>query len=332
MTAPVLPDLFKPGNRLTRGITAFSSGMAGLEGSLRHAFPHLRDIVPLGREPVRHRTAGWTIGSVGVAIGEHPPLRLETAGRNGLLLYAPVRGSLSVWQDGARFAAPAADGWILFDERPARAESGANQGIIITLQRERLQSTFDIMVGAPAGPVCPKAQRIDLQTPIGRLSVDDLPLLLGYGSKASLRWPSGIPQAEDVVYRFVSRLLMPDVDVDAMRLRGVRSRHVVDLACGYMMSRIDEAIALTEVEQVAGVGARSLQQAFGECLGTTPKAWLKEQRLLLAHHLITQGDKSSVSAAATASGLNHFGRFSADFRLRFGVSPSALAGHPQTLH
>jgi transcriptional regulator GlxA family with amidase domain len=77
------------------------------------------------------------------------------------------------------------------------------------------------------------------------------------------------------------------------------------------------------------MGTRKLQGAFQRHLGTSPMGWLKEQRLLLAHHLIRQGGMS-VSQAATASGLNHFGRFAHAFRLRFGVTPRGAAGQSKS--
>ena len=84
-------------------------------------------------------------------------------------------------------------------------------------------------------------------------------------------------------------------------------------------------MTLTDVEGVVGVGTRSLQLAFVDCLGVTPKAWFKEQRLLLAHHLVTKGGEGTVTSAAVACGLNHFGRFAQDFKARFGQTPSELA-------
>ena len=91
-----------------------------------------------------------------------------------------------------------------------------------------------------------------------------------------------------------------------------------------MQLQINRALTLTEVETLAGVGTRKLQSAFLRHLGMTPMGWLKEQRLLLARHLILAGG-GSASTAATASGLNHCGGFARDFRRRFGITPSALA-------
>jgi len=325
--SPLLPDLFTSGCRLTGGQINPVTGLDSLERNYRFTFPHLQDMAPLTREPVRHRSTGWLTGSVGVGIGEHTPIRITTAGINGLLLYAPLTGRLQVRQDGTRHEAPSAQGWMLFNEWPAQAQTGANCGIIIAMKRARLQATFDTMMGAPSGDVCAHTQVLNLATPAGRSAQNDLPLLLHLSSEAAREWPEGVTHAEEAVYRFVARPIAPDLRDREARgpLRTARERHTVDLACGFMQSQIDRALTLTEVEALTGMGTRKLQGAFLRHLGRTPMAWLKEQRLLLAHHLIRTGGAGSVSTVATASGLNHFGRFARDFRQRFGVTPRDLA-------
>lgn len=329
---PLLPALFTPSCRLTGSQSAPMTGLDSLERNYRFTFPHLLDMAPLTLDAVRHRSTGWLTGSVGVGIGEHTPIRITTAGINGLLLYAPLSGRLQVRQDGNRYEAPSSQGWMLFNEWPAQAQTGANCGIIIALKRSRLQATFDTMMGAPSSPVCPHTQVLNLDTPAGRSAQNDLPLLLHLSSEAAREWPEGVTHAEDAVYRFVARLIAPDLRDREARgpLRTARERHTVDLACGFMQSRIDRALTLTEVEAMAGMGTRKLQGAFQRHLGTSPMGWLKEQRLLLAHHLIRRGGIESISQAATASGLNHFGRFAHDFRLRFGVTPRSAAGQSKS--
>jgi hypothetical protein len=180
------------------------TGLDSLERNYRFTFPHLQDIAPLTCEPVRHRSTGWLTGSVGVGIGEHSPIRITTASINGLLLYAPLTGRLQVRQDGTQHEAPCNQGWMLFNEWPAQAQTGANCGIIITLKRARLQTTFDILMGGPSGAVCPHTQVLNLHTRAGRTAQSDLPLLLHLSSEAAREWPQGVTLAEDAVYRFVA--------------------------------------------------------------------------------------------------------------------------------
>ena len=331
-----LPPLFSAGCRLTGGAKPYVMGLAGLEATYRITHPHLRDLAPLTREPVRHRTIGWLTGGVGVALGEQSPTRITTAGINGLLLQAGLSGRLQVWQDGRHYDTNALESWVLFNELPAQAQTSASSGVMISLRRDRLLATFDTMMGVPSGKVCPHTQVLSLQTPSVRRAHRDLPLLLHLARDASRHWPDGVRHAEDSIYRLVSRLLAPVYVHSEARGPGrqAREHRAVDLACGFMQSQIDRALTLTEVEAVVGLSTRALQSAFVLQLGVSPMAWLKEQRLLLAHHLIRSGGAESVSTAALASGLNHFGRFAVDFRARFGLTPQALSreSRPGHLH
>lgn len=331
---PNLPPLFSPGCRLTGGAKPYVMGVGGLETTYRINFPHLVDLAPLTRDPVRHRATGWLTGSVGVAIGDQSPTKVITAGMNGLILQAPFTGRLQVWQDGKYYDTNASTGWVLFNEMPAQAQISASSGVTISLRRQRLQATFDTMMGAPSGNVCPHTQVLNLETPSVRRAQRDLPLLLHLARNASRHWPEGVRHAEDSVYRLVSRLLAPAAVHREARGPGrqAREHRAVDLACGFMQSQIDRALTLTEVEAVVGLSTRALQSAFVHQLGVSPMAWLKEQRLLLAHHLIRSGGAESVSTAALASGLNHFGRFAVDFRARFGLTPQALSRESRSGH
>ncbi|WP_417562327.1 AraC family transcriptional regulator [Microbacterium sp.] len=87
-----------------------------------------------------------------------------------------------------------------------------------------------------------------------------------------------------------------------------------------------EASLLT-VPQLAdrvGVGVRALQAGFRASLDTTPLAYLHERRLTHARRELEHSapDQVSVSAVAQRWGFAHHGRFSIDYRRRFGESPS----------
>ncbi len=71
-----------------------------------------------------------------------------------------------------------------------------------------------------------------------------------------------------------------------------------------------------------GVGLRTVQEGFQLRYGRTPSAFLREARLDMAHRILSGDSATSVTEAALTSGLTHLGRFSRDYRLRFGVSPS----------
>ncbi len=297
--------------------------------SYRFTLPQRGGLSRVGRAPVRHRSTGWLIGSVGVSLGEHSPVGINTAGLGGLVLYAPISGRWQLDQELMPATRATRRDWILFNEQPLKLLTGASSEILLSLQERRLQATFDTMMGTLAEPVCPWVRWIKLDLPRAERALSDLLVLLQHAGKAVRHWPSWLLQAEDVMYRFVARLLMPVKGIEVQRLRDARTRQTVDLACGFMLSVIDRAFTLTELEAAVNVGTRTLRNAFLEQLGMTPRVWLKEQRLLLAHHIIShqEGDEL-VSTAAASCGLTHLGRFAADYRLRFGVNPGTRRARP----
>lgn len=101
----------------------------------------------------------------------------------------------------------------------------------------------------------------------------------------------------------------------------------------YMIRRVRDAVeqdlcrrwTLDDLAAVSGVGRRRLQQVFREYVEVSPTAWLLRVRLDRAHQLLTApSGGGSVSEVAYACGFNHLGRFSQEFRGRFGCTPSEV--------
>lgn len=98
----------------------------------------------------------------------------------------------------------------------------------------------------------------------------------------------------------------------------------VKRALDYIRDRADapdlgiEAIALA-----AGVPGRTLFQHFRDHLGTTPMGYVRDLRLRRAREgLLSAGAGQSVTEIALACGFGHLGRFAAEYRSRYGESPS----------
>ncbi|MGQ4615645.1 AraC-like ligand-binding domain-containing protein [Nocardia sp. R7R-8] len=82
---------------------------------------------------------------------------------------------------------------------------------------------------------------------------------------------------------------------------------------------------IEELATDAGVTVRALQKGFHDLLGCSPMAYLREIRLNRAREALTDADPASganVTDIALAWGFMHLGRFSVEYRRRFGESPS----------
>ena len=97
-------------------------------------------------------------------------------------------------------------------------------------------------------------------------------------------------------------------------------------ACEYIEINLHRKIMMLELKQHTKCSERSLQLIFKKCLNKSPFEYIKEQRLLKAHELIKQYKQSKKTTdIAREVGFRHLGRFSLNFKKRFGIHPSALA-------
>ncbi len=92
----------------------------------------------------------------------------------------------------------------------------------------------------------------------------------------------------------------------------------------FLVSQIAAPVSLAEVAQVAGVSTRTLSRAFKDRHGVTVIEFLKQHRLEAIHRdlLVAERDSTSVTEVALRYGVNHLGRFAAEYRRQFGENPS----------
>ena len=91
----------------------------------------------------------------------------------------------------------------------------------------------------------------------------------------------------------------------------------------FMSANAHMPISLGDVCRAAGVNARTLQDSFQKRRGNTPMAFLRRVRMdEVRSALLQPEEKTSVSGEAARWGFLHFGRFSRDYKIRFGELPS----------
>lgn len=108
-------------------------------------------------------------------------------------------------------------------------------------------------------------------------------------------------------------------------------RHAPPQAVGkvrdYLHAHAHEPIDLAALCEVAGVPLRTLHHQFQRHFGLTPQQLLRDIRLDRARADLLRGDPgASVTVVALNWGFEHFGRFAAHYRQRFGETPR------ETLH
>ena len=97
-------------------------------------------------------------------------------------------------------------------------------------------------------------------------------------------------------------------------------------ACEYIEINLHLKISMLDLKRHTKYSERSLQLIFKKHLNKSPFEYIEEQRLLKAYELIKQHKQSkNTTDIASEVGFRHLGRFSVNFKRRFGIHPSVLA-------
>ena len=101
-----------------------------------------------------------------------------------------------------------------------------------------------------------------------------------------------------------------------------RRQQAIKTARAYMEA-CDGDVSIEELCQTSGVSWRTLDYAFKEHMGLSPKKFLQAFRLNRAHQeLSTSPTDVKISDIANHWGYWHMGRFASDYRRFFGELPS----------
>ena len=103
-----------------------------------------------------------------------------------------------------------------------------------------------------------------------------------------------------------------------------RTDDLVVRAERFMRDHFDQQLTPAEIAKAVGTSLRSLHRLFREQRNTTPLTQLKEIRLHHVHAQLQTGGLSEdgLTGLAMRCGFNHMGLFAADYRQRFGCTPS----------
>jgi AraC-like DNA-binding protein len=102
-------------------------------------------------------------------------------------------------------------------------------------------------------------------------------------------------------------------------------RRSTTAATAYIEAHLAERLTPAAVAGAAGISLRTLEAAFRYDLRTTPTAFIRSRRLDRARADLLEAEGAQadrVTDVATRWGISHLGRFAAEYRARFGESPS----------
>ena len=94
------------------------------------------------------------------------------------------------------------------------------------------------------------------------------------------------------------------------------------LATQYINKNCSKKISIAALVKHTGYSVRSIQLNFSKHFGVTQTEYIKEVRMLRVFALIKKNKLNrTIAEMAKEVGFTHAGRFSVDFKKRFGITP-----------
>jgi AraC-like DNA-binding protein len=212
---------------------------------------------------------------------------------------------------------------------------GSGARVHVQVTQERLNRQLTALLGeAPSGPVV-FAALIDLTKGCGRslgmyvgLALSDLE-----GSDALPSNPIATSLFEDCI---TTKLLLehPNNYSDALcRCQKSIAPASVKRVIDFMNADLASPLGIADLIAVSGVAGRTLFKHFKDAYGVSPMQYLRSVRFdRVRDALLSATHADSVSAIALGWGFTHLGRFSVEYRQRYGESPSETLARSERTH
>ncbi|MCD2196886.1 AraC family transcriptional regulator [Actinomycetospora endophytica] len=222
------------------------------------------------------------------------------AGRSGAVLL-PTEDSTVTWSpEAVQFA-------MKFPRGPLEEHLGGLIGRPVTDPLD-----FDISMDLSDGPGAALMAAVRfLQTEIDRPGgISDSPL-----ARAQLETYVMTALLHGVRHQYTDALHAP---------RAEDRPTLVRQALEFIETHAGEPFSIPQLAKRLGVSTRTLQVTFARNVGMTPSEYVRDQRLSRVHAELVTGDPSSTSVTecAAAWGFLHQGRFSEQYRHKYGELPS----------
>jgi AraC-like DNA-binding protein len=146
-----------------------------------------------------------------------------------------------------------------------------------------------------------------------------------YHSGSLVQRGLGIGGIEELLMNSLLHLQPSNYHADFVRPAEHASLRVVRDAIEYIDAHLAEPLTMKSIADNVHMSVRSVQQGFRTELGVTPIAYVRERRLERVHDELADAlpsDGVTVTGTATRWGFTHLGSFAAEYRKRWGETPS----------
>jgi AraC-like DNA-binding protein len=205
-----------------------------------------------------------------------------------------------------------------------RSQTGCGRlNVILTEAAVRRQLTA--LLGAPLARSPEFEPAIDVVQGYGRSFAGYLRLAIADFEQGGsmLSSPIMMQQFEDLVFTNLLLSHRHSYTQSLRRLAKLIASRDVKRAIDYMEANLTAPIGLTEITAAAGVPGRTLLEHFKRYQGVSPMGFLRRARFARVREALRRAEpEENVTSIAMSTGFNHMGRFSVEYRRRFGESPS----------
>ena len=147
----------------------------------------------------------------------------------------------------------------------------------------------------------------------GRLDPEAVRFQLGFQWRDCAPWRC--------LVQYLSDCASGPFDIKPARCTAVLPRHVKRVQ-DFLRENMGEPITADQMALVAGVSLRSLYAGFKDYCGVSPMQYLRALRLDAARQTLLGEPCSNIASVAMRWGFAHLGRFSMEYKERFGERPS----------
>lgn len=215
--------------------------------------------------------------------------------------------------------------WLSSPMLPSSFRHGTGyHGLHVTIPRSAMETALAVLGGRPQREVLRFDSRLSLRSGSGA----SLQRLIRFVTEEVDR-DDAVLSSPLIAARFADSVLFamllgqPNNHGSSLHATPVGSgpRHV-QRAAEYLAANAHRPIRMGDLAALTGVSARTLQVGFLKHRGCTPMEFLRDRRLELARAKLMTSN-AAVTQVALECGFLHLGRFSVQYRARFGEPPSA---------
>lgn len=271
---------------------------------------------------VRHGRLSLSRLEYGVPVTIDPG-RLE----DFFLIQIPTRGSAEINCDGERFTSSPQCASIISPDTPVsmRWDADAPQ-LALRLDREDVESHCAQHLGHRLDTPLRFEPALSLTTPNATYFLQ----LLGTLADAlacnahPIHQPLVLKQFEATLINALIYGQPNNLQGPLSAPSGIRkiSPFFVKRAEEYILAHAHEPLSIEQLAEHVGVSVRTLFSGFREFRDISPMAFLRDVRLARVHQDLREPGSHSVTDIALKWGFAHLGRFSQEYRKRYGELPS----------